>query len=806
MKIRKQSDDRGSGRYPGRIRRDAVAVYMFLIAVLPGVTGAAEKPELEISEVVIEASAPALTGGRKDPVTILETQAATLFVSDTVQRLGADAPDLLPAPDEPVMEPSGGCLAPFLGLGVSVRGRMARAAKAWEAMRWQAVVDELTPVATHSDDIPEKPEAYYFIGRSKHYLGDISGAANAYEQLRTRYPDHPMCEHALYALSWIYLENGNPGKALEVLSEFERRFPGSGLMPYARYLGAAIMNRQGRYTDALDYLEGIIAGYPLFDHLPEVQFWIAENQYFTGRFEAAQKNYDLYLQNYPGGINRAEALYGRAFGRLEQKQYAAAMADFKLLLEEFKDHPLAADAAFQAGKLAVFLKQEGAASTFFMDAIARSRGETARTLEARAWLDYEAEKFPSAARMFSEAAVQYAESGGDADPRRTEMRFLTGLAEFRAGEYRKAADRFEALAADTDTEFTPAALANAGVAWLKLRRLDRALERLREALDHPKPLRGRSLYMLYTAEVLFRLGRYDASIEMFNAMASADDAGKYSMEILRGLAWNHYGTEDWENAARYFDRVAREFPDGDHHAEALLRHAECLFNMGEYDRAKTAFNALIAEYPLHPEAFEARLLNARADWIRGEYDRGMAALTEALRFAPDPDARQRVRMTIGELLQEQGRYEEAIEQLRQAVLEAPGGPGAPAALLKQADNLYNLGRYDESAEVYRRITREYEDSAEAGEAQYSIGLTYFQRNRLDEYLAECREVAARHPGTRQSALALQGAAAILVEQERFDEAAAIQKQLLADYASFVDTQLIQFRLGETLLAAEDYGA
>lgn len=806
LKIRTQNNS-----VPGDSRRNslwvkAVGLSLFLLPGTGPVTHAAEKPELEISEVVIEASAPALTGGRKDPVTILETQASTLFISDTVQRLGADAPSLLPAPDEPVMEPSGGCLAPFLGLGGSVKSRMMKAAEAWEDMRWQAVVDALTPVATREDDIPEKPEAYYFIGRSKHYLGDVPGAANAYEQLRFKYPDHPLCEHALYALSWIYLESGNPEKALEILDAFEEKFPGSGLMPYARYLGAAIMNRQHRYREALEYLEGIIAGYPLFDHLPEVQFWIAENQYFIGEYESAERNYDLYLRNYPEGDNRVEALYGRAFSRLEQRDYSAAMSDFKTLLDTRGDHPLSADAAFQAGKLAVFLKQEDTASAYFMKAIERSRGTSARTLEARGWLDYETEKFTAAAELFDQAAGQYAAAAGETDPRRSEMRFLAALSYFRAGEYQRAAERFEVLAEDTDNEFTPAALANAGVAWLKLRQLDRALQRLQEALNHPKPLRGRSLYMLYTAEVLFRLKRFDASIALFKAMEEMDDYETYAMEILRGLAWNCYGKEDWAAAAGYFSRVAQQFPDGDHHAEALLRKAECLFNQGEYDRAKIGFNALIAEYPLHPEAFEARLLNARADWIRGEFDRGMAALTEALRFAPDGDARQRVRLTIGELLQEQERYEDAIEQFRQAYLESPDGPNAPASLLKQADNLYNLGRYEDSAEVYRTITRQFADTKEAGEAQYSIGLTYFQRERLDEYLEECRQVAIRHPGSRQSALALQGAAAILVEQGRYSEAVDIQRTLLADYSAFVDSQLLRFRLGETLVAAGQYDA
>lgn len=798
---------------PSRTSRESIAlVKVMLVSVIAAMlftsgSLATRKPELEIGEVVIEASAPILTGGRKDPVTILETQASTSFVSDTVRRQAIGAPDLLPPPDQPALASGSGCLAPFLGLGKSPKSRMIKAAKAWEEMRWQEVIDQLTPIALEKAVIAEKPDAFYYIGRSKHYLNDVSGAANAYEMLRNGYPDHPLNEHALYALGWIYLDSENTAQAMNALDQLSERFPASTLAPFIRYLRAAIHNKDRQYSSALENLEGIIAGYPMFPQMADVQFWSAENQFYLGKYELANRNYTLYLQNYSEGDKRVEALYGRAFSYLETRDHRKALVDFQVIIDTYPNNRLSADAAFQAGKLAVYLDDRQQALAFFRKATALIPGDSPRKQEAEAWILYEQDKFETAAALFEDAASGYPHINptGTIDKRRAELLFLSALSCFKAGKYAAAAEKFDTMTMETSGDLRLAAMANAGVSWLKLQRLDAAQERLQEALNSDGDLRGRSLYMLYSAEVLFRLKQYNASINMFQQLQKiAEDI--YKAEIIRGIAWNCYALEKWEEAAVHFGELADQFSSSDLHAEALLRRAESLFNNKEYTRAKAGFLMLISQYPLHPEAFEARLLNARADWIRGDTEMGFEGLRDALRFAPDDTARQTVRLTMGELLQENERFQDALDEYRKAYQEAPQGDRAVEALLKRADSLYNLDRYAESAEVYHKIIADFPDSDYAGNAQYSIGLIYFRQNRLDEYLEECSRTVNAHPGTRQSALALEGAAAILTERNRLEEAMELQKKLLEDYSAYIDAQLVQFRLAQNLLATEDNDA
>jgi TolA-binding protein len=764
-------------------------------------TGASGKPRLDVEEVIIKASVPALTGGRKDVFSVLETQNAVTSISDTLRRLELSAPGLLPAPDEPFLEVRSGCLAPFLRFGRGTGSHMAKAAQAWEAMRWQDVINSLEPVVTHKETLSEKPAALYFTARSKHYLQDMPGAVETYSILIRDYPQHSYCEYALYSLGWLYFENNDPEKAFAVIDTFSQRFPASPLTPYVRYLRSAIFHKQENYREALRNLEAIIAGYPLFEKMEDVQFWTAENNYCLNRFDAAIQNYTLYLSNYPAGDKRAEAYYGRAFSYLELDQYAESMEDFTTLITTHPDHPLAGDGGFQGGKLAIFMNDTRRATMFFQEALRSYRIDSPRRIEAQAWIDYEGKRFGEAANGFSRAAQIYPETDpltGAMDTNRAEMLFFEALSLMRNENYAAAVEKFEALASGDSPVWSTAALANAGIVWMKLDRLDTALQHLQKALETPESLPGHRLYALYLAEILYRVNRFDESIARFQELYQADEIVIHRDEILRGIAWNYYAQRNWDQSAEYFLRLIRDYPDSDFHPEALLRRAESLFNKGDYEQSRDVFRELITEYPLHPEAFEARLLNARSDWIRGMYEEGMAGMRETLRFAPDAAHRQRVRMIIGELLQDQEKYAEAIEEFRMAYLEDIQGDGAPAALIRQADNFYNLQENETAAELYRQIIREFPDSDQANLAQYSIGLIYFRQNRLDQYLAECLSMSRNHPGTRQSALALNGAASILIEQNRFDEATDVLTELKNHYQQHVDEELIRFRLGQTL--------
>ncbi len=774
---------------------------LMIAFILEPFSSIAVKPLLDVDEIILETSLPALTGGRKDAFGVLQTQTAVSSVSETLRRLDTIAPNLIPAPDQPGLQPQGGCLAPFLRIGSSTNSRMFRASQAWEKMSWNDVAESLQPIADHKEDIPEKPVALYFIGRSRHYLHDTESAAKAYEKLISQFPNHQYSEFALYSLSWIYFEDSQIERAMDTINTFDLRFAASPLTPYVRFLRAAILNSQEKYQDSLRSLEGIIDGYPMFENLSEVQFWIAENYYYLERYADAEKTYGLYLSNYPGGNRRPEAYYGRAFSRLELDRLKDALNDLELIVNQYPDHYMAPHSGFLGGKVAIFLEEYTQATQFFHSVLSAYPSSSPRFLEAQAWIDYTGGRYESAADLFRAAADAYPDSldqQGQIDANRAEMLFFEAVSLMQNEDFASAASKFEDLTRQAPSPWKASSLANAGICRLSLNQPEIALQHFKTALTDQRSLRNKHLYQLYKAESLYRVGFYDESIALFKKLQTIDELSKYRDEIIRGIAWNYYAERNWNKASEYFGRLVQQYPDSVFHPEALLRQAESLFNSGEFEYSKLMFQSLITQYPLHPEAFEARLLKARADWVRSNYESGYQGFMDALRYAPDAAHRQKVRMIIGELQQEQEKYMEAIDTFHLAYLDDPDGDGASFALLRKADNYYNLQKDEDALAIYRQIVDTFPESEAAGFAQYSIGLIYFRQDRLDDYLQECLTISRTRPGTRQSALALNGAASILIERNRYAEAADILRVLKDRYMHYLDEQLVYFRLGQTL--------
>ncbi|GEM_PF-5084642 len=768
------------------------------------------KPELDVPEVVFNATTPELMKGQKEQISTLEGQNALRLVSDTVSKSTVELPDALQVTDQPILESPKSCFSPCFGSPIATlfgsSGRFGAAAKAYKKGKWLKAAELLMPIAMRDPPEDRTPEALYFVAQCNMNLGDPGSAAGALDRLRRVAPTHHLAEYAVYELGWIYLQSGNYERATEMADRFRSEYPSSPLMPYARYLQSAIHYANSNYRAALIELEGIVAGYPLFPYLPETQFWVAENRYYMRELDASVNQYTDYLRNFPDGDRAVEALYGRAFARLDQSDLDAALEDFQVLIQRFPQKNLSFEAAYQTGKIYILKGDSAAAIRYLKLASQMESKNPARDLEIRAWIEYESSNYARAHEIFGQLSSEAGGSGHGQD-----MAFMAALCLYQQKQYSKSAAAFQNLAQQAKGSLAYAARANAGIALMRSGQMEAAIGEMDQALASPLPLRGYELYALYAGEILYRLGRFEESRAQFESLRDRDIPEDLKSEIDRGIAWNLYTMKNWKDAATAFGGFARQYAKSRYRPEALLRQAECLFNMQDYETARVRFAGLIEQYPIHPEALEARLLMAQIDGIQGRHEDAIATLDNALRMASQPRDRQRIRMLLGDMERNRGDFSRAAETYRTAYLDHPESDLAPAALIKQADCIYSLEDYTLAVSIYRQIIDRFPTAPEAATAQYSLGLTYFQTNRLDEYLKECQEIARNHPGTPQAALALSGAVDVLIDQKRYDEAIAIYRRMVDDPNPETDRNSIHFKLaklyaeaGRTPEASEEY--
>jgi tol-pal system protein YbgF len=113
---------------------------------------------------------------------------------------------------------------------------------------------------------------------------------------------------------------------------------------------------------------------------------------------------------------------------------------------------------------------------------------------------------------------------------------------------------------------------------------------------------------------LYRAGDYQAAVDRFQAFVQAHPDSDYADNALFWMGECHQKLGDFVLAAVTFERVHKEFPEGNKVPDALYRQAVALVEIGrqkgeqaEYDAAaREVLQRILDEYPRSERADEAR--------------------------------------------------------------------------------------------------------------------------------------------------------------------------------------------------------
>jgi tetratricopeptide (TPR) repeat protein len=131
---------------------------------------------------------------------------------------------------------------------------------------------------------------------------------------------------------------GQPGRALELLDERDRRFGAGALGPEATLLRVRMLRRLSRDADALELLDGLRQALPASAQLER-----AELRVQAGRMREALSDFQTILKGHDEAAAE-RALYGRAICEERLGLTEAARGDFKQLMLLYPDGSFSAAA------------------------------------------------------------------------------------------------------------------------------------------------------------------------------------------------------------------------------------------------------------------------------------------------------------------------------------------------------------------------------------------------------------------------------------------------------------------------------
>lgn len=276
-------------------------------------------------------------------------------------------------------------------------------------------------------------------------------------------------------------------------------------------------------------------------------------------------------------------------------------------------------------------------------------------------------------------------------------------------------------------------------------------------------------------EVLSRT-LYDLYLENF---PTHDKAGA----ILFYLASRSQQAGDEALAASYFDRLLTDYPDDPFYARALSQVAFSYLNAGEFAKAAEAFQTVVNDTPPNPQRAIAQYNYADALMRQGNHREAAAALGQVIQWLTE----QADAYAISAADRDTNRttLQKALYQLGTCF----------AKITEPAEAVPDLR--DRAIKTYQRFLADYPDADLAPRAMSGMGTVLLERERFDEAAKIFDDLAVRYPDSPEGKNALFSLARSAFEIGKVDQAVAAFEKMLSQAAQYSPAEFL--RIGQLMM-------
>jgi TolA-binding protein len=484
------------------------------------------------------------------------------------------------------------------------------------------------------------------------------------------------------------------------------------------FLEAAKYYQIEQWKYAIRTLKKIIQSYPESRHLERAYFLLAES-YHRMFEEKMSEHFMETIKYYQGAISRfptseyvPDAMLSMGNCYFKAKNYYEAMAYFNLVLDQHKDHPAAAEALLQRGRILALNKQP-----------------------QRAMIDFEElEKGYPKTRLATLAKIEMAKA-------------LFGMQSFK----RSLRTLDEVIDTEPDEVYkNPDILLYAGYDYYELGQLREAREVFSKLLNYYPEVESNHLVLTRIADIYRDEGEEHKASKLYALVASTYPETEGGLISLLRLAHidEKTGSKNppveigegslGKTAHDIYEQVIKKYPDNPLSQLAMLRLAALQQKHKDYELSITTLRKILEKHPdtsLRPEvtsvlqaSLKAFLDQEKQAGNIGNITRYYEQMKAVLPFEDMPDFLS----WLGDTYRAFHQYGPALSMFRQASQYYANQNQSADILFGLGECAYREKRSDEAEKALQAFVTEYPERREASKAHYWLGLIFSQRQQYDE--------------------------------------------------------------------------
>lgn len=593
------------------------------------------------------------------------------------------------------------------------------------------------------------PKAQYYQGVCYQLSEEFKKAVEAYNKVRTNYPNGEKTEDAYRNLGTCTFRLGKDGdpkgyqQTLQYLAEYLKKFP------------------EGQYR-------------------PNAYFLIGESYYELGAREEAIKAYNYVVNKFPKDELYDNALYALGIAQEESKQYADAAASYDQYLQEFPQTDLASEVKWRRAEM-YYLDKEFSQAIPLFTAAAEAKNFSLNDFSLLRAADcyYQLEKYENAAEKFASFIQQYPDSKYV-----PQARLSLGKSYYLQADYDKTLSALSPVLS-AGGKFAPESGHWMARCYLKQNQPTKALAAVQKALklnqeievddlvrlkldeadayyaipnqraealpkyleifqSHPQhKLAAEALYL--AALTAYETGKQDEALKHSQRFLTTFRGSEFEPDVRYISAESRLLNKQYAEATKEFDELQRKFPKSSFVARAELRKGLALYFQEKYQEAIQSLRQVTgADLPAETLA-EAHYWTGRAYSDLENYTQAVAAFLKAQQASQDWRLADETYLMLGYAYNKSGQPERAVSAWNTLAKNYPKSSYQTEALYRLAEASYEANKYDRAIQLYQQAYNASKEGSFRVSALFGLAWAYLTQGKADTAAKTFTQVIQNYP-------------------------------------------------------------